>query len=469
MPLRPLLRQARTAAIAAALLASYPTDANATTGLGSLIVVQILLAIFVLILVIGAIALGFAIRSARKAGPDGPRGWTALVPRAFLFLGAPLALPLLFGASWMFLLLFLALYVATAVYTVGATDWGRRHRHGLVTAGCLALAMAFVLSPRVTSFTKFEFVENDPLGPGAEAPLPQVDPRHLFFPDGRHFFVEDRYIHHHEMLPPGERVEVQRDEVGDARNTYTLDVRSPSSEQHAVRGSRVEPLITIPLRTVSIPLYQRQTVARLALLDDSWVPDAGALARAMGQDACCNASWIAELLRRGAKPRPRTQSRSVLHRVSAYPPYGADHERIVDLLLGAGVAIEAHDRQGQSPLAVAVSNVMYKADKADRLRDSHWSFLRLLLARGADPNAKDQRGRTMVDRAIVERFYGIAELLLEAGADPKWRDPKGRTYLERAVECRDTQCLNLTETERRELERLIQRLRGRHFAGRPEC
>lgn len=63
---------------------------------------------------------------------------------------------------------------------------------------------------------------------------------------------------------------------------------------------------------------------------------------------------------------------------------------------------------------------------------------RVLLARGADPNCRDQDGDTPMHAAIKSRIVGdptaFVELLLAAGADPAIRNNDGRTALDEALQ-----------------------------------
>jgi hypothetical protein len=72
-------------------------------------------------------------------------------------------------------------------------------------------------------------------------------------------------------------------------------------------------------------------------------------------------------------------------------------------LLDQGVAVDARDELGRTPLMLAVMQ--------DRLE-----VVRLLLTRGADPNAADNTGRTPLQRAKQENFRDVAALLERSGA-----------------------------------------------------
>jgi uncharacterized protein len=57
----------------------------------------------------------------------------------------------------------------------------------------------------------------------------------------------------------------------------------------------------------------------------------------------------------------------------------------------------------------------------------HTEVARLLLARGADPNARDATGRTALAAAAEYGDPELVRVLLQAGADPEHKDAEGRT------------------------------------------
>ena len=60
--------------------------------------------------------------------------------------------------------------------------------------------------------------------------------------------------------------------------------------------------------------------------------------------------------------------------------------------------------------------------------------VRTLLARGADPNARDDEGRTPIFSAVLGGSVGLVGLLLETKADVNARDAHGATALHVAAE-----------------------------------
>lgn len=85
----------------------------------------------------------------------------------------------------------------------------------------------------------------------------------------------------------------------------------------------------------------------------------------------------------------------------------------LELLLARGADLDARDAKGSTPLMLAVANRCLSAVLA-------------LLAAGADPNCADTAGSTALHLAAAERSLELARVLLQAGADHTARDRKGQ-------------------------------------------
>ena len=89
--------------------------------------------------------------------------------------------------------------------------------------------------------------------------------------------------------------------------------------------------------------------------------------------------------------------------------------RAVEQFLSQGGAVETRNAQGQTLLAAAA---IYSWPK----------IVRLLLQHSADPNARDEQGRTPLHHAATHSIDGV-KLLLAAGADATARDRNGQGVL----------------------------------------
>jgi tetratricopeptide (TPR) repeat protein len=91
----------------------------------------------------------------------------------------------------------------------------------------------------------------------------------------------------------------------------------------------------------------------------------------------------------------------------------------VEVLLARGADVNVKDHRGRTPLFFAAAN---KAGTKD--------MVELLLARGADINAKDVDGETPLHYAPFSRQKDIVELLLIKGADVNAKSNSGHTPLD---------------------------------------
>jgi ankyrin repeat protein len=96
------------------------------------------------------------------------------------------------------------------------------------------------------------------------------------------------------------------------------------------------------------------------------------------------------------------------------------YERCVELLLDAGVQLEAMDRDGWTALYYA-SAFNYPA------------VVSILLAAGAQVDSADNEGWTPLMIAAARGHSEVVRLLLDAGANRELRDDEGRTALDLAI------------------------------------
>jgi uncharacterized protein len=108
-----------------------------------------------------------------------------------------------------------------------------------------------------------------------------------------------------------------------------------------------------------------------------------------------------------------------LDRVMVDAAFVCDLMRVKELL-ALGADPDARDEQGRTPLFSAVLGGAV-------------GLVGLLLEAGADPNARDQDGWTALHFAAQEHLPEMARLLVARGADVNARDGEGNTVLWRAV------------------------------------
>ena len=100
-----------------------------------------------------------------------------------------------------------------------------------------------------------------------------------------------------------------------------------------------------------------------------------------------------------------------------------DNERVIELLIDAGIDPNARNKHGRTP--------MHEAAGGD------WgspTAIRALLKHGADPDAADKEGVNALMLAAETGEVRCVELLLAAGADPRHTDRKGNTPIDIAKE-----------------------------------
>lgn len=118
---------------------------------------------------------------------------------------------------------------------------------------------------------------------------------------------------------------------------------------------------------------------------------------------------------------------------------------IIEVLLASGADANARDRLGNTPLHSAISGggvvfalsspVSGTLSSGDRPKvDALNQVVRLLLAKGADVNASDNDGETPLFWVAARGHKAVGELLLTRGADVTATDKAGRTPLHQAAE-----------------------------------
>jgi ankyrin repeat protein len=132
------------------------------------------------------------------------------------------------------------------------------------------------------------------------------------------------------------------------------------------------------------------------------------------------------LLEAGAAPLARQgKGRTALHAVcwqsEGLPEAAAADERIIDLLVGAGIPVDQPDDDGFAPI--------HEAAGAD---GGNATAVRALLRHGAQPDLPGRRGFTPLMIASHGGEIECIQVLLQAGADPLRQDQDGQSSLDRA-------------------------------------
>jgi hypothetical protein len=134
------------------------------------------------------------------------------------------------------------------------------------------------------------------------------------------------------------------------------------------------------------------------------------------------------LLMRGAAPRTvDDQGTGPLHAAAQYAFGATDGERcrrLLEILLDAGCAIDARNAQGQTPLLLLLGARAQAATPAPQRALPE--LVQLLIARGAEVDAQDERGVSCLHAATMHGELGTCAVLLRAGADRARRDRLGR-------------------------------------------
>lgn len=201
--------------------------------------------------------------------------------------------------------------------------------------------------------------------------------------------------------------------VGDVEPRIDSDRRGESAMYYALEhGHRDVAEFLAPLTSPWLRLRAEFAVA------DQPSEAVEALARAAAEGDRVTAQSALKL---GANPSARCgkERRTALHAAAA-----AGHADIVELLLNAGADANARDKFGQT--------VLWKV-----ARNGDLAITRLLLARGADVEARDfDSEQTPLMQAVLLDRPEVVNALLAAGADPRATDADGLSALDYAA-CQD--------------------------------
>jgi ankyrin repeat protein len=133
-----------------------------------------------------------------------------------------------------------------------------------------------------------------------------------------------------------------------------------------------------------------------------------------------NLRMLRALISQGAPILKEYPSQTALHALARSDTHESqDLEEIVDLLVAAGLALDVHDSEGETPLCHAI-------------RDNDLTFVRLLIERGADVNVETRSGDTPVLLAVGTANPAMVRMLMESGADPEVTGNLGLTAIELA-------------------------------------
>jgi ankyrin repeat protein len=94
---------------------------------------------------------------------------------------------------------------------------------------------------------------------------------------------------------------------------------------------------------------------------------------------------------------------------------------------------------GRTPLG----DLVRRADRPPyRIDDKYAAAAHIMIDAGADPSAKDERGRTLLHYAVEQNQLGLVEYLMSKGIDADIRDKDGKAALHLAIEKKNLTALD---------------------------
>lgn len=342
-----------------------------------------------------------------------------------MLAGAPVYLAIMqiesLASGWW---LVAAAYLVLLVFALFALVDNRRIVFAILAA-TLVISLAF--RPGVVSFKRYTIIENLPFAPTHELAARRGS-RFLRTTDGELYRLLGRdLLPRAGLLAPGAPLRLEAIAGAAARSVYGIRSIGDSNAYQRYRRKMRDTWIVVPLLPVAIERYFTRNIGTAERLTGTdWRATTDEVVAEL-YESCCDPDWIAELIARGATPAAKSiGSRNLLHFLADRHHSRDGGAVTVRVLAEAGVAIDARDQWGKTPLFIAVDEATYShlrdPQKARRMRE----FVAALLDAGANPDIADAHGTTPLLEAVTSRQYGIARLLVERGADPTIANGSGR-------------------------------------------
>ena len=110
------------------------------------------------------------------------------------------------------------------------------------------------------------------------------------------------------------------------------------------------------------------------------------------------------------------------------------YPQVVENLVAKGADIEAKNNDGQTALLISVLGITANHIDLDAAGDNQWhnrwgQVTSVLLEKGADVNAADNRGASPLFLAVFSQDINLCRVLIEAGANTNYKLPNGVSML----------------------------------------